>query len=57
MWRAKMKRTRERDSRAVEAAQALGWTAVRIWEHAIREDVAGAASLVMAAGTVGRRST
>lgn len=56
MWQVKMERTRERDIRAVETAQTLGWSAVRIWEHAIREDVAHASALVMAAGEAGRQN-
>ncbi|MER7604758.1 very short patch repair endonuclease [Nocardioides sp. NPDC127503] len=49
MWRTKMERTRERDVCAVETAKALGWSAVRIWEHDVRADADSAARRVLAA--------
>lgn len=32
-WRAKLKRTVERDRAAEGALRALGWEVVRVWEH------------------------
>ena len=39
LWRQKVERNRERDRRAVELAEGLGWKAVRVWECEIRNDV------------------
>ncbi|MFE6645097.1 very short patch repair endonuclease [Nocardioides sp. NPDC057772] len=57
MWRAKMERTRDRDARAVETAEALGWAVVRIWEHDIRHDAVSAARLVLAASSADQTHT
>ncbi|MER7608469.1 hypothetical protein [Nocardioides sp. NPDC127503] len=43
-----MARTRERDAEAVATAEDLGWVAVRVWEHQVREDPAAAAAAVLA---------
>jgi len=37
-WKPKLARNRERDLAQSIRLEDLGWTAVRIWEHEIRED-------------------
>ncbi|MGP4113650.1 very short patch repair endonuclease [Streptomyces sp. 4N509B] len=39
LWREKIETNRERDRRNTEAAQAAGWTVIRVWECEIRRDV------------------
>ncbi|MGW6769338.1 very short patch repair endonuclease [Streptomyces sp. NPDC055037] len=43
LWTVKIKANRERDRRNTAAAEAAGWTVVRVWECEIRRDVEGAA--------------
>ncbi|MEV8102265.1 very short patch repair endonuclease [Streptomyces sp. NPDC088135] len=43
LWTAKIKTNKERDRRNTAAAEAAGWTVVRVWECEIRTDVEGAA--------------
>ena len=46
LWERKLAANRARDVRAVNAAQAAGWTVVRMWECEIRQDVDAAAQKV-----------
>ena len=39
-WASKIKRNRDRDRAADRALRVLGWYPVRIWEHAIRNELA-----------------
>jgi DNA mismatch endonuclease, patch repair protein len=48
LWREKMARNRERDQHSSKAAQAAGWTVVRVWECAIRADPDATAVAVLA---------
>jgi DNA mismatch endonuclease (patch repair protein) len=50
-----MRRNRERDRRANDLADDLGWTVVRIWECEIRADAALCASRVIGAGSLRQR--
>ncbi|MET8218815.1 very short patch repair endonuclease [Streptomyces hirsutus] len=43
LWRNKIEANKARDLRNTEAAEAAGWTVVRIWECEIRTDVEQAA--------------
>ncbi|WP_327403123.1 very short patch repair endonuclease [Streptomyces sp. NBC_01288] len=43
LWREKIETNKERDLRNTEAAEAAGWTLVRIWECEIRTNVERAA--------------
>ena len=56
LWRAKLRRTRERDVQACEVAAGLGWTPVRLWECQVVADPGAAAHLVLRAGDVRRPS-
>lgn len=40
-WGPKLARNQERDRAANAALVSLGWLPVRLWEHAIQEDLAG----------------
>lgn len=48
LWEQKMVRNRERDRRSSALAEAAGWTVVRVWECAIREDADSAARAALA---------
>jgi DNA mismatch endonuclease (patch repair protein) len=43
LWEAKIETNKERDRRNTAAAEAAGWTVVRVWECEIRADVERAA--------------
>ncbi|MFE3677742.1 very short patch repair endonuclease [Streptomyces griseus] len=43
LWEAKIEANKERDRRNTAAAEAAGWTVVRVWECEIRADVERAA--------------
>lgn len=43
LWESKIETNKERDRRNTEAAEAAGWTVVRVWECEIRKDVEHAA--------------
>lgn len=45
-WRAKIERNRARDRRQERALRRRGWRVLRVWEHEIRRDAAGAAARV-----------
>lgn len=47
LWEEKMRRNRERDRRSSDLAAELGWTAVRVWEHEVRDDAARVASRLL----------
>ena len=38
LWRTKMERNRQRDTRSTEIATAMGYRVVRVWECAVRQD-------------------
>lgn len=40
-WTAKITGNRDRDKKVVRELRAMGWTAIRIWEHEIRADSNG----------------
>jgi DNA mismatch endonuclease, patch repair protein len=40
-WQEKLRRNRTRDERVDSELAALGWVSVRIWEHAVYNDVDG----------------
>lgn len=46
LWKGKIEANRARDLRAIELAEAAGWTVVRVWECEIRRDVVAAADRV-----------
>lgn len=46
LWRAKFGRTRERDRRAVELAEAAGYSPLRVWECDVMDDVAAVAKTI-----------
>lgn len=48
LWRTKMQRNRERDTRSSATAASLGWVVVRVWEHEVITDAAEAARHVLA---------
>lgn len=47
LWADKMRRNRERDERSSRLAEELGWTVVRVWECAVRDDAAAVARSVV----------
>jgi DNA mismatch endonuclease (patch repair protein) len=47
LWEEKMQRNRARDDRSTALAEEAGWTAVRIWEHEVRQDPTAAAAKVL----------
>jgi DNA mismatch endonuclease (patch repair protein) len=47
LWHQKMARNRDRDRHSSATAQAAGWTVVRVWECAIRNDPDAAALAVL----------
>jgi DNA mismatch endonuclease (patch repair protein) len=47
-WAEKFQRNTERDRRSTAIAEDHGWTVVRVWECAIRADVASCADQVLA---------
>lgn len=49
LWAAKMTKNAERDRRSTAIAQELGWTVVRVWEHAVTTDPTAAARAVLTA--------
>lgn len=49
LWREKIARNRERDAVATAAAQAAGWTVVRVWECEVEADAGSVAGRVLAA--------
>jgi DNA mismatch endonuclease (patch repair protein) len=49
LWREKMARNKARDLRAIEIANGLGYTVVRVWECAVMRDPHTAALTVLAA--------
>lgn len=54
LWAAKFEAVRERDARATRLAEEAGWTVLRVWECAVRDDVSGVVAAVLAAA--GERS-
>ncbi|MEI5098613.1 very short patch repair endonuclease [Streptomyces sp. PmtG] len=57
LWQEKIETNRARDLRNTEAAEAGGWTVVRIWECEVRHDVEKAAQRVAEIVESRRRST
>lgn len=49
LWRAKFRRTKERDARSTVLAEEAGWTVVRLWECQIREAPEAAVAAVLSA--------
>lgn len=47
LWEAKMRRNSERDERSTRLAQEHGWTVLRVWECAIRDDPDRAAQAIL----------
>lgn len=45
-WNAKIERNVARDRRVDSELKAMGWRVVRVWEHAVRESPARAASRI-----------
>jgi len=39
LWKQKIRANQERDARAVELAEALGWKAIRVWECQIQRHI------------------
>jgi DNA mismatch endonuclease (patch repair protein) len=54
-WRAKLKRTVERDRETERALRALGWEVVRVWEHEDPAEAADRVEATVAARTAPRR--
>lgn len=48
-WDEKIKRNLERDRAADEALTAMGWTVLRLWDFAVRRDLAGSTASVIEA--------
>jgi DNA mismatch endonuclease (patch repair protein) len=46
-WKLKLEKNVERDIRITETLRAEGWKIVRIWEHEIKGDIAGALKRVL----------
>jgi DNA mismatch endonuclease (patch repair protein) len=38
-WEAKISRNRQRDTEVTETYRQMGWTALRIWEHELKENL------------------
>jgi DNA mismatch endonuclease, patch repair protein len=38
-WEAKISRNRQRDTEVTETYREMGWTALRIWEHELKENL------------------
>lgn len=55
-WATKIATNRARDARNTEAAQAAGWTVLRIWECQIRRDVGACALRVRSAALSGKKT-
>jgi DNA mismatch endonuclease, patch repair protein len=47
-WRKKIRKNQSRDRRAVKLLRAIGWQSIRIWEHELRLNAAGALRRVVA---------
>jgi len=47
-WIDKVRRNRERDAEASAALRAGGWDVLVIWEHEVREDLAGVVERILA---------
>lgn len=45
-WRDKIAKNRDRDEKADDALQLLGWNVVRIWQHEIESDLDGVVSKI-----------
>lgn len=54
-WRAKLKRTVERDRATEGALRALGWEVVRVWEHENPVEAADRVEAVLAWQTAMRQ--
>lgn|SRR5215207_9429540 len=54
-WRAKLKRTVERDRATERVLRALGWEVVRVWEHEDPVEAADRVDAVLAEQTAMRR--
>jgi DNA mismatch endonuclease (patch repair protein) len=55
-WIDKVRRNRERDAESSAALAAEGWRVIVIWEHEVREDLAGVVARILrdvAEGTAG----
>jgi DNA mismatch endonuclease (patch repair protein) len=50
LWEQKMQRNTERDQRSSALAREQGWTVVRVWECAVREDAGAVAAQALAVG-------
>ena len=48
LWVEKMRRNQQRDRRANELAEALGWKVVRVWECEVRTDTAACVQAILA---------
>lgn len=46
-WRAKIEENRRRDQRSFRSLRRKGWRVVRLWEHDIERDLAGAIEKVL----------
>jgi DNA mismatch endonuclease (patch repair protein) len=55
-WKAKIERNRARDRRNFATLRRRGWHVLRIWEHAISNDLAACANRIEAALRRVRRS-
>lgn len=55
LWLEKLKQNRERDLRASQIAEELGWTVIRVWECEIRADPDGVAGQLLSYPLVKRR--
>jgi len=40
-WAAKIRRNRQRDRQVDRLLKRLGWSVIRVWEHEVRQDLAG----------------
>jgi DNA mismatch endonuclease (patch repair protein) len=45
-WSEKVRRNRDRDVRTTAALRGLGVEVIRLWEHELREDLAGCVAVV-----------
>lgn len=54
-WMAKIQRNRERDRKVLRVLRAMGWKAMRIWEHELETDSDGVLRKVMVLRLTARR--
>lgn len=45
-WKAKLEENRERDRRATEKLEDMGWRVIRFWEHEVEKDPDGCVRIV-----------